>query len=537
MNLSRISRIGSLALALALGPAALADIVSYPPNTTLTGTHHWFATNTYLLEGPLYVLSNAVLHIEPGTVIKGAPGQLGLTNSAGALFVCRGGRLLAEGSATAPIIFTAMDDDVSIPDDLTVQDRGLWGGVVLLGNAVLNVAVDNNGQAASPRYDVFEGLPDTLLGGQYVHRFGGSNDADDSGVLRYVSIRHAGFVLTTDKELNGLSLCCVGSNTIIEHVEVLASADDGFEFFGGTVNAKYLVSTLNDDEAFDIDQGYRGKGQFWFGLCRPGVQEYGGEWNGSPTQRPLSNAPFARFEIYNMTLIGSGGTNLNNRGLRVRDYAQPQVFNSIITDFAGSGLRVEANTLVYLTNGTIQFRDNLWWDFKTNGVPTTPWDSTAVKVWVFDPPALSNLVLNPMLAGISRVPDHGLDPRPLPGSPALNSPRTAPNDGFYTPVNFKGAFDTADLWLRGWTALEAYGFLPPPGAPTPPVLTLVRESSALRLTFPTDPGFLYHIRSATNLTPPVSWNAEGPPLPGTGGPLTNTFPLGTGIKFFRVEVQ
>ncbi len=133
-----------------------------------------------------------------------------------------------------------------------------------MGKATINTASDVTGNAASPKYDVFEGLPDAQVGGQFVHRYGGNDDTHSSGTLRYVSIRHAGVVFQPNKELNGLSLCGVGRGTLIEYVETYATADDGFEFFGGNVNTKYLVSAFNDDDAFDTDQGYRGKNQFWF---------------------------------------------------------------------------------------------------------------------------------------------------------------------------------------------------------------------------------------------------------------------------------
>jgi hypothetical protein len=211
------------------GSAAVIDVTQ-----NISGTVTWTKSNEYVLDGFIYVLDGAVLNIEAGTVIKALPGQDADTS---ALIVTRGGKIFANGTALEPIIFTAEEDDVNDPADMPLFRRGLWGGVVILGKAVLNTAVDATGNAATPKYEVFEGLPDAQISGQFVNRFGGNDDNDNSGVFRYVSIRHAGVVFQPNKELNGLSLGAVGRGTTIEHVETFATADDGFEFFGGTVNS------------------------------------------------------------------------------------------------------------------------------------------------------------------------------------------------------------------------------------------------------------------------------------------------------------
>ena len=221
-----------------------ADIAS---NTT------WSASNVYFLDGLIFVNDGATLTIEEGTVIKGKL-QANITtgDGASALIVRRGGKILAEGSQTNPIIFTSELDDVNNPNDLTKDDRGLWGGVILLGKAVTNQPTTEN---------QIEGIPTTEDA-----KFGGTDDNDDSGILRYVSIRHGGFSISgiPGDEINGLTLGAIGDQTIIEHIEVIANFDDGYEWFGGTVNSKYLVSAFCGDDGFDWDMGYRGKGQFWF---------------------------------------------------------------------------------------------------------------------------------------------------------------------------------------------------------------------------------------------------------------------------------
>jgi len=523
-----------------------------PPRTNtvivagnITSNVTWHATNEYILDGKIYVLNNAVLTIEPGTVIKGKTGTPGDPNTVSALFVTRGAKIFAEGTRTRPIIFTSDQDDVNDPEDLPIFQRGLWGGLVILGNAVLNTSLDAAGNAASPKYDVFEGLPDLQINGQYVYRYGGNDDNDNSGVLRYVSIRHAGFKITTDKELNGLTLACVGRGTTVEHVEIYAAADDGVEFFGGTVNTKYLVSAFNDDDGFDVDQGYRGMTQFLFVIQEPGVKDNGGEWNGDPKELVVSNAPLARFEIYNATFIGAGTGTTGNRGLLVRDYAAPTLRNSILTDFGGPGINVDPDSGWFLTNGLIRIDNNLWWNFAGQVAETAN-----ARTYLFDDASRSNLVVDPMLRSISRSNDGRLDPRPQPGSPAFSTPITPPNNGFYDQVAFKGAFSDLN-WASSWTALSEYGILSAagggqpiyvnesPAMPKEPVLTIALDGASAKISFNSEAGYTYTLESAATLTDvwtPVSGAAPSNPQVGTGDSLLFAVPVES-TRFFRVKVQ
>jgi hypothetical protein len=516
----------------------LADTIQVTNN--LAASETWYATNEYVLNGKIYVLSPAVLTIEPGTVIKGLTGTPGDPNTISALFITQGAKIIANGTRTRPIIFTSDQDDVYLPDDLPIHARGLWGGLVLMGKAVINTALNTTGNATNPKYDVFEGLPDLQISGQYVHRYGGNDDEDNSGVLRYVSIRHAGFKLTTDKELNGLSLCCVGRGTTIDHVEMYAAADDGVEFFGGTVNTKYMVSAFNDDDCFDVDQGYRGKNQFWFAIQEPGTKDQGGEWNGDPKELVLSNAPFANFEVYNATWIGAGTNTTGNRCWQLRDYVAPMVHNSIMTDFGGYGMNVDADSGWFLTNGLIQIDNNIWWQFRDALAETAN-----AQVYVFDDASKSNLVVDPMLVSISRTNDplYQLDPRLQAGSPGLSTPVTPPNDGFYTQVAYKGAFKDVN-WASGWTALSEYGLLtglgggePPayavPTTPASTVLSVVLNGSSVEISFPSESGFTYQLQSRTSLSS-GAWSDVGSPVAGTGS--TITIPVGTGdpTGYFQV---
>jgi hypothetical protein len=511
----------------------------------ISGNVTWFRTNEYVLNGFIYVLDGAVLTIEAGTIVKAKPGQDANTSC---LIVTTGGKIFALGSPDNPIIFTAEADDVDDPTALPLFQRGLWGGVVLLGRAVLNTTLDTAGNAASPKYEVFEGLPDTQVGGQFVNRFGGNNDNDSSGIMRYVSIRRSGIVFQPNKELNGLSLGAVGRGTTLEYIETYGVADDGYEFFGGTVNTKYLISAFNDDDCFDIDQGFRGKNQFWFSIQEPGRKDSGGEWNGEPNGVAVGASPIANYEIYNATLIGAGTNTTANRGFFAREFAAPKLYNSILTDFGGNAVRIDTKSAVHLTNGILDVRDNIFWNFATSGVAVALAEVPEAQV-LFSDASRSNLNVNPMLRGISRAANtFGLDPRPSAGSPALSGARATPTDGFYCAAPYKGAFGEVN-WAADWTFLGELCMLTGAGASIPycqstsgpvvcaaPTLLIVRNGSDVDISFATQTGCSYQVESTASLSNSITWNDEGSAIAGTGSIVTRTYQA-TGNKFYRVQTQ
>jgi hypothetical protein len=476
----------ALGLAGVMLPASAAIIEVTTPLPR--GKVEWTRDNVYVLKGLVHALSGTQLHIEAGTVIKGEDlGTAALER--GGLVICRGAQIFAEGTPTQPIIMTATIDDVDDPFDLDIYDRGLWGGLVVLGRAVLNGAADTTGNVASPVYDVYEGLPDHVIEGEFVHRFGGTDDDDNSGVIRYVSIRHGGARIEQNKEINGLTLGAVGRGTTIEFVEAYAIADDGFEFFGGTVNTRYLVSAFCDDDNFDADQGYSGLNQFWFVLQADDAQNYGMELNGevSGTTGDHPRQPFSTFQAYNVTLIGAGVHNApvgeDNDAFRIREFSTPRIHNGIFTDYSRRGVRIDDKSGQFLEDGTLQLTHNLWWGFRgEDGQPnnSVEWIAVDPRAQVlFTDPARRNLIADPLLRGISRDADGGLDPRPAPGSPALNpeNVKPLPQDPFYRPAAYLGAFGDYN-WMVDWTALSAYGvmsagggrnpvLLPPSGAQAP----------------------------------------------------------------------
>jgi hypothetical protein len=214
--------------------------------SNITTNTTWETGKVYVLTSRITVVSGVTLTIEPGTIIKG---QAGTGANATALIIARGGKIMAEGTAAEPIIFTSVADEIQPGQidggNLDVDLDGLWGGLIVLGNAPISA------DASSVQ---IEGIPASDPNGLY----GGSVADDNSGVIKYVSIRHGGANIGEGNEINGLTLGGVGSGTTIENVEVVANQDDGIEFFGGTVNVKNAIVWAAGDDAIDTDQAWSG---------------------------------------------------------------------------------------------------------------------------------------------------------------------------------------------------------------------------------------------------------------------------------------
>ena len=420
---------------------------------------YWTADHTYLLDGPVYVEDGAALNIEAGTVIKGKPGQ---GESAAALIICQGAKIYAEGTANSPIIFTAESDDVTNPNDLVLPATNLWGGVILLGKARINTATGVGN---------IEGLPVNSK-----TQYGGNDDDDNSGVMRYVSIRHGGTDIGEGNEINGLTFGAVGRGTTIDHIEVFQNNDDGYEWFGSTVNCKYLVSAFNADDGFDHDEGIRSKMQFIFVVQDETYGNHCGEHDGGTD--PEDGQPYAYPQIYNATYLGSGMNAVNpdnDQLFMLRDYWGGSHKNCIFGDFAGIAMNVEDlptgnDSRLRLENGEIVFNNDIWFDFGGGNtwpelVSSIPGHDSLFVSDYLSSGANNNTLEDPQLTGISRQRDEGLDPRPTAGGPAYQNLADYPaNDEFFEHVNYKGAFGSTN-WLKGWTALDFYGFLAPDKTP------------------------------------------------------------------------
>lgn len=220
-------------------------VINVTGNITTNTT--WETGKVYILTTRIAVVSGVTLTIEPGVIVKG---EGGTGANASALIVARGAKIMAEGTASSPIIFTSIMDEIMpgqiASPNLDVELDALWGGLLVLGNAPISVKTGETAQ--------IEGIPVSDQNGLY----GGTNATDNSGVIKYVSIRHGGTNIGEGNEINGLTLGGVGSGTVIENIEIIANQDDGIEWFGGTVNVKNAIVWNAGDDAIDADQNWTG---------------------------------------------------------------------------------------------------------------------------------------------------------------------------------------------------------------------------------------------------------------------------------------
>lgn len=237
-------------------PTVTPDNDNIVVTTNITANTTWTSDNVYQLGGRITVTDGVTLTIEPGTVIKG---EAGTGANATALLIARGGKLMANGTATLPIVFTSVADEITNADlvagnyaspNLDSDVDGLWGGVIVLGKAPISAS--NSGSDVTQVQ--IEGIPTSDANGLY----GGTEIADNSGSITYVSIRHGGTNIGSGNEINGLTLGGVGSGTTIENIEIVSNQDDGIEWFGGTVNVTNVVSWNCNDDALDTDQAWAG---------------------------------------------------------------------------------------------------------------------------------------------------------------------------------------------------------------------------------------------------------------------------------------
>ena len=405
-------------------PATVVEVTGSIATNT-----NWSNSNQYLLIGFVYVADGATLTIQPGTIIKGDK------PTKGSLIVKRGGKLIADGTASQPIVFTSNQA-------VGARDRGDWGGIIVCGKAPHN----------QPSDPTVEGGPDAY--------YGGTDAADNSGTLRYVRIEFAGIAFQPNQEINGLTLGAVGSGTTIEHVQVSYSGDDSYEWFGGTVNAKYLIAHRGLDDDFDQDFGWQGKVQYAVSLRDPNYADASGSSGFECDNDAAGNsvAPYSQGTWSNVTILGpltvsSTISDLYKRALHLRRNTQTRVYNSAFAGYA-TGLMIDGSTTeANATNGDLQFRNSV-----LAGISTTPlavasgstWDITT---W-FNTAGWNNTILtNNSDLGIA-LPTVLTAPQLLPetGSPLLaGAAFTGPvADGFFEQVTYRGAFGTTD-WTSGWT--------------------------------------------------------------------------------------
>jgi hypothetical protein len=409
-----------------------------------TGTITWTADNEYLLDGFVFVNDGQTLTIEPGTVIRARTGQ---GEHASALIVARGGKIIANGNPNKPIIFTVEGDDLdgSVP----IEANGLWGGIIILGNAPLN---NKSGEAA------IEGIPLTEPRGIY----GGTHEADNSGIIRYISIRHGGTNIGEGNEINGLTLGGVGNQTTIEFVEVVSIADDGIELFGGTVYCRYIVSAFCEDDAIDYDLGYQGKMQFCLAIQSNIMGDAIGEHDGGTV--PENAKPYSMPVFSNFTCIGAGESS-GNPLITFNRNGAGKYYNSIFIN-QEHGILIEEtdykeDSFEQLQKRNLVFEKNIFYNVAGNELDSilmvykreTPysWESRTVLREFFT--LHGNTIQDPgieLINGTYHV---------LPDSVAYQNLHIITDEWYYN-VDYKGAFGSVN-WTRDWTLLDKHGLIQP----------------------------------------------------------------------------
>jgi hypothetical protein len=312
--------------------------INIPTSTTLSGNINTTTTLTsdkvWTLKGYVYVTDGAKLIIQPGTTI------ISDISEKGALCIERGAQILAEGTSSKPIIFTS-------GKPVGERTPGDWGGIVILGRAKTN-------RTSEPTIEGGIGRP-----------YGGTNDLDNSGVLRYVRIEYAGIAAMPNSEINALTLGGVGSGTILENIQTIYANDDAFEFFGGTVNGKNLYAYATADDDFDFDFGYTGTITNGVAKRDPQFVDSGDAGNGVECDNDGTGSlaqPYTHPKLFNMILVGPNVSTAlanHNLGLRFRRATQFTMKNSIVWGWMKGGLSLESNeTAQFVKDGVSIFENN-----------------------------------------------------------------------------------------------------------------------------------------------------------------------------------
>lgn len=422
-------------------------------------------TNTYILKGLVYIVGNHTLTIEPGTVIKGSFSGADVA----ALIITRGSKINAVGTPTDPIIFTSAAPNPASGD---------WGGIVICGKAPINTSFNGT----NGLYQVEGGIDNANGDG-----LAGSGDAvaptpvanDNSGVMSYVRIEYAGYAFQPDKEINSLTLAAVGSGTQLDHIQVILAKDDAYEWFGGTVNAKYLIAYKTQDDDFDTDNGFSGKVQFGL-VIRDSLiadistsEAFESDNNASgTTATPKTSGIFC-----NITAIGPRAT-LNNvgnslfrAGAQIRRNSALSIYNSIIMGWP-QGLLIDASTGtptdLNIQDSTLRVRNTtlagntINVKYTVSASAATGANDASMLAWFSSAYYNNDILTNASDAKLIQPFNYvSPDPTPFAGSngnqkilngAAFTDPKL--NDPFFTVVTFRGAIAPAGAeatWWKGWT--------------------------------------------------------------------------------------
>jgi hypothetical protein len=412
---------GSTGLACPNGTKALPK-TSAIQQCELSGTY--LSSTIRLRAGYEYVINGGVffgednsefstLVIEPGVTLRGLPGSF--------ISIMRGSKIEAVGTLEQPIRFTSIKE--------SSRKRGEWGGLVINGNAPINACK----AGAAVCEAISEGIKEREV------KFGGNISNDNSGTLNYVVVEYAGYPIAQDNELNGITFNGVGSETVVEHIQVHMNSDDGIEFFGGTVNAKYVVLTANEDDSLDWDMGWTGKVQFL--IIDQGNDKVDNGIEADNNKSPMNASPRSNPTISNMTMIGSKNSAY---GLLLRRGTGAHIVNTVVSGFGKACVDIDdAETF---NNGASKSGS----DIVSTGLKfestifncAKPFESEngdvySTQDWLMADS--SNAVLDPQLKGWL----------PSPNSPVFQNTKVL-EDYFFEPTDFSGAFGSEN-WALGWT--------------------------------------------------------------------------------------
>lgn len=370
---------------------------------TINKNFTFSADKNWLLSGGVFVSSGTTLIIDPGTTIKAAN-----DGATAFLSILQGGKIMAIGTAQLPIVFTTLNSDPA-PGD--------WGGIIINGFAKINV------------------LGGTATGEGGSGTFGGNDDTDNSGVLKYVRVEYAGRILGTDNELNGFAFQGVGSGTELSYLQAYRGADDGFEFFGGSANIRYAISTGNFDDAFDWTQGWTGKGQFLVVNQQKDKGDRGFECDNNATDNAA--IPFSNPTLSNITVLIADDGDGANTGFLFRAGTRGKIFNAIVANAPKAGFRVsdQAPSTITVDNmiaGSLSVKSSI-----SSALPSgTPWLNC--DVFANDKSNAINEIsfLNGFIGTYTGT--QSMDPTTL--------------DSWFYPARYIGAVSSTDNWTKGWTA-------------------------------------------------------------------------------------
>jgi len=417
----------------------------------ITGTRNLVKDSTYVLQGQINV--SGIINIAAGTVIKGDK------VTKGSLIILPGGKINAIGTASSPIVFTS-----ALGPGL--RAAGDWGGLILVGKAPVNQTTA-----------LVEGLSREVQYGNDVIPV--RNAADNSGTLKYVRIEFAGIPLQPDKEINGLTLCAVGSGTTIDHIQVSYSGDDSFEWFGGTVNAKYLIAYCGLDDEFDTDFGFSGKVQFALGVRNPRVADVSTS-NGFESDNDANGSayiPQTAPVFSNVTLIGPWKTKddknisaLFGAGMHIRRNSSLSAFNSV---FAGwnTGLLLDAtSTYANATSGSLAIQNCALVSSKVTAVNGANSVTADQALAFFNTAGFNNQIIADnatakILNSFYDATKTGTAAIPSSFLPEAGSPLIAAGAGAFThakladaffdkTATYMGAFGTTDWTKEAWVNFD-----------------------------------------------------------------------------------